>query len=262
MEASTTSVSRAKSAPGNLSELCEPLFQYICRLNRSARKGGSYELAQVQSELKHIFAEMRSHAAPNPLLLDQFEKIEIVLMFFVDFMIKESALRFAGEWKEFAFERNELAGDEKFFDMLEETLKDRSQQATERLTIFYTCLGLGFSGWYTGQPEYLRRKMKEIAARINTGMEGGDVARICADAYEHVDTRDLVEPPGTKLLGIAIMLIGLIIVLFIGNAYLYHDAATALTNATSAITNNPRVEYDTAEVPPRAAAPGAAKEAK
>ena len=23
-----------------LLELCEPLFQYICRLNRSARKGG------------------------------------------------------------------------------------------------------------------------------------------------------------------------------------------------------------------------------
>ena len=55
-----------------------------------------------------------------------------------------------------------------------------------------------------------------------------DAQRICADAYEKVDTRDLIEPPGTKLLGIAIVLVGLIIVLFFAYAFLYRDSAQGL----------------------------------
>jgi type IV/VI secretion system ImpK/VasF family protein len=230
-------VSQAK--PATLLDLCEPLFQYICRLNRSARKGGNYELAQVQSEIRSFLGEARSKAV-SLNLSEQWEKIELVLMFFCDFMIKESALPWAREWKELAFERHEMAGDEKFFDILEETLKDRSPSANERLAVMYACLGLGFTGWYTGQPEYLRRKMKEIAARLQAAGMFAETDRICPDAYDNVDTRDLVEPPGTKLVGIAIALIGLMIVLFFAYAYLYRDSASKLTSALTKIQENSR----------------------
>ena len=219
-----------------LIEICEPLLLYVCRLNRSARKGGHYELGQVQGEIRGLLAETKSKAM-GAQLSEQYDKVELVLLFFVDFMVKESALPFARDWKELAFERNELAGDEKFFDLLEETLKDQSAAAKERLAVFYHCLGLGFTGWYTGQPEYLRRKMKELAGRISAGTDsGGDVARICPDAYENVDTRDLVEPPGAKLLGISIALVGLIIVLFVAMIFLYKDNTKQLIDATQDIS--------------------------
>src|SRR5436190_5460122 len=219
-----------------LLELSEPLFQYICRLNRSARKGGNYELGQVQSEVKGFLAEAKAKSVGENLS-DQFEKIELPLMFFCDFMIKESALAWARDWKELAFDRHEMAGDEKFFDLLEETLKDKAPSANDRLSVYYTCIGLGFTGWYTSQPEYLRRKMKEIAARLQASGSGqfADVQRICADAYEKVDTRDLIEPPGTKLLGIAIVLVGLIVVLFIAYGFLYQDSARAEKQAVESI---------------------------
>jgi len=217
-----------------LLDLCEPLFQYICRLNRSARKGGNYELSQVQSEIKGFLAEARSKAV-GANLSEAYEKIELPLMFFCDFMIKESALPWAREWHELAFERHEMAGDEKFFDLLEETLKDKSPSANERLAVFYTCMGLGFTGWYTGQPEYLRRKMKEIAARLQAAGQFSETQRICADAYEKVDTRDLVEPPGTKLIGIAIALVGLILVLFFTYGWLYHDSSSKLLQALKTV---------------------------
>ena len=226
-----------------LLELCEPVFQYMCRLNRSARKGGNYELSQVQSEIKGFLAEARSKAVGENLA-DQFEKIELPVMFFCDFMIKESALSWAREWKELAFERHEMAGDEKFFDLLEETLKDKSPGANERLTVFYTCIGLGFSGWYTGQPEYLRRKMKEIAARLQAGGHFADAQRICADAYEKVDTRDLIEPPGTQLVGIGIALVGLIIVLFFAYGFLYRDSAKKLNDALKKVEDNAHIAAD------------------
>jgi type VI protein secretion system component VasF len=224
-----------------LLELSEPLFQYICRLNRSARKGGNYDIAQVQSEIKGFLAEAKSKAV-GANLAEPWEKIELPLIFFCDFMIKSSALPWAGEWKELAFERHEMAGDEKFFDLLEETLKDKSPSANQRLAVYYTCIGLGFTGWYTSQPEYLRRKMKEIAARLQAAGQISDVRRICADAYEKVDTRDLVEPPGMKLLGIAIVLFGLIAVLFVAYIFLYRDSAKSLADSTKAVIDKSKVD--------------------
>jgi type VI protein secretion system component VasF len=218
-----------------LLELSEPLFQYICRLNRSARKGGAFELSQVQADLKGFLAEAKAKAL-GANLAEPWEKIELPLLFYCDFMIKESALPWAREWKEMAFERHEMAGDEKFFDLLEETLKDKSPSANDRLAVFYTCMGLGFTGWYTGQPEYLRRKMKEIAARLQAAGQFTEAQRICPDAYEKVDSRDLIEPPGTKLVGIAIALVGLIVVLFFVYGYLYHDSAKQLQDALKTVS--------------------------
>jgi type VI protein secretion system component VasF len=231
-----------------LLELCEPLFQYMCRLNRSARKGGNYELGQVQAEIKALLADAKGKSV-GANLSEPFEKIELPLMFFCDFMIKESALPWAREWRELAFERHEMAGDEKFFDLLEETLKDHSPAANDRLAVFYTCIGLGFTGWYTSQPEYLRRKMKEIAARLQAAGMFSEAQRICADAYEKVDTRDLIEPPGTKLLGIAIVLVGLIIVLFVMYAFLYSDSAKALNASLQKIQDKAQQTADIGKEP-------------
>ncbi len=218
-----------------LLELCEPLFQYVCRLNRSPRKGGTQELNRVRSEVVAVFGDMKSKASSDPQLLSQCEKVELPLIFFVDFMIKESGLSFARDWRELAHERDELAGDEAFFQHLEETLADSSEAAKERLAVFYTCIGLGFTGWYTGQPEHLRKKMLEISARIRGMMNVEELSRICPEAYEHTDTRDLTEPIGAKLVGMIVALIGLGIVLFVTNIYLYMRASKDLDTALDKI---------------------------
>ena len=232
--------------PLTLLDLCEPLFQYICRLNRSARKGGNYELSQVQSEVKGLLSDGRNKAV-SANLSQQWEQVELPLMFFCDFMIKESPLPWAREWKELAFERHEMAGDEKFFDLLEETLKDRSPNANDRLAVYYSCMGLGFTGWYTGQPEYLRRKMKEIAARLQAAGQFTETQKICPDAYEKVDTRDLIEPPGTKLVGIGIALVGLMIVLFFTYGFGYYDSSSTLKSELKKIIDNSNAVANTSD---------------
>ncbi len=195
-----------------LLELCEPLFQYVCRLKRLARSSCSLEMDKVRSEIKKIFETMKSEALNSADLSGQYEKIELVLLFFVDFMIKESKLNFAYDWYDLGRERNELAGDEKFFDLLDENLADPSDGASKRLVIFYTCLGLGFTGVYAGQIESIQKLMSKISARVSDMMDADEKSRICPEAYENVDDRDFVEPPSTKVVGIGIALIGLIIV--------------------------------------------------
>jgi type VI protein secretion system component VasF len=138
-------------------------------------------------------------------------------------MIAESKLECAAQWHKnrLAYAQNELAGDEKFFDLLDETLNDSSAEATERLVIFYVCLGLGFTGWYANQPEYLRKKMETIARRIFAAMEPDRAARICPEAYQYLDTRNLIEPPATKIGAIALAFLALCLVALAVNFYLF-----------------------------------------
>ncbi|MEM9066113.1 MAG: DotU family type IV/VI secretion system protein [Planctomycetota bacterium] len=214
-----------------LAEACEPLFQYVCRLNRSARKGVHMEASVARSEVLGRLADVRSKVAGKPGMTDQFDKVELPLIYFVDFMIKESDASFAKEWKELAHERNKLAGDEEFFDLLDETLADSGPEAAERLEVFYTCMGLGFTGFYTGQPEYLRKKMMEISTRLRSVLEENPGSRVCPEAYQHTDTSDLIQPPGRSVVGIVIALAGLIVLLFTMNAYLYSSSARGLESS-------------------------------
>lgn len=222
-----------------LVELVEPYFEYICRLNRTARKGGDAQEAAVRSEVLRLLADMKTKSQAEGKLQENFLKVELPLIFFVDSMISESRLKFAQRWNSnrLAFDRKELAGDEKFFDMLDETLQDASSDATERLQVYYTCLGLGFSGWYAGQSDYLARKMKEIAARIGVNTSPEAKGKIVPEAYEKVDTRDLVQPPAAALTGVLIVLASLIGLLLFLNVMIYRQQSRELAQSLHTIGN-------------------------
>ena len=252
-----------------LLELTEPLFQYICRLNRIARRGAeskraddtifvslsrdaattakpvvpvrgsSLDYSVARSEIKALFEDMISKAAADLRLSQQARKMELPLIFFVDSMISESNLPFAAEWNQnrLAYDRQELAGDEKFFDLLDETLnikdgnKDNSDDAIERLAVFYTCIGLGFTGIYFKQPEFLRKTMLSIAPRIRHVVENDQNARICPETYEGVDTRNLVEPPSSRMVMVGLIFLGFTLAVLISYLVMYHQASKNLNNS-------------------------------
>jgi type VI protein secretion system component VasF len=247
----------------NLLELTEPLFQYVCRLNRLGRKsatgagggdtafvskgpGGasiprvaSLDYAVVRSEVKAMFEDLIQKSNSDLRLNTQAKKMELPLIFFVDSMIAESSLPFAAQWNQnrLAYERNELAGDEKFFDLLEETLKDSGEDASERLAVYYTCIGLGFSGIYFRQPEYLRKTMLTIAPRIRHLVEADQTAKICPDAYEGIDTRNLVQPPSSKMVFVAILFLCFILAVAVTYVFLYRAASRSLSTSLEHILN-------------------------
>jgi len=194
------------------------------------------EMNDVRNDIVSTFSQMKEAAGNDHELLTQYEKIELALIFFTDFMIKESNLPFAYDWVELGRDRNELAGDEKFFDLLDADLADPSDSATQRLVVFYTCLGLGFTGVYTGQTESIQRLISQISARISGLMDADKKSHICPEAYENVDTRDFVEPPGAKLLGIGITLAALIIVWAVAYCFLFKWTSDDLAKSIDIIT--------------------------
>lgn len=226
-----------------LLDVCEPLFQYTCRLNRSARKGGDHRPEEVRAELKNILADISTKSRSDATLANQLDKdrggIYLVLLFFADFMVRNSSLPFAMKWDDLAAEEKppQLGGDEKFFDMLDKTLADRSEGAAERIAVFYTCMGLGFTGWYTGQPEHLRRKMMECSLRLRGQINADESTPVCPESY-NADTRTLFKPIGSSLLGITIALVVLMIAIFAGNVYVYHVTASDLWEKLQQIGNS------------------------
>jgi type VI protein secretion system component VasF len=223
-----------------LPELCEPLFQEICRLNRLGRKGASGDYAIARSEIKGLFSQMAEKSKGDLRLSQQYQKVELPLIFFVDSIIADSKLPFANDWNKnrLAYERNELAGDEKFFDLLDETLADNKDDAAERLVIYYTCLGLGFTGWYQGQPEFLRKKMNEIQPRIRSFLDTDETGLICPNTYQATNTANLPLPLGSSLVPMTIAFVGLVIVVIAANVVLFRSSSQQLNRALDVIQSH------------------------
>jgi type VI secretion system protein ImpK len=212
-----------------LLQLCDPLFKYICFLNRSARKGAPLEPAQVESEIEAILSDMRSKARSNPGLVDQYEKVEMPLLFFVDNVICSGSHDLANNWNRLAYKRDVVTGDDEFGLMLDNALSEpESVSANERLAVFYTCLGLGFTGGNFEDPTLRQQRMIQIARRIRSMTELEDRARITPQAYSYTLQDNLVPPPVGPVWKIGVALVGLVVVFAVLNGYAYRDAINEL----------------------------------
>lgn len=220
-----------------LLELYEDLFQYVCRLNRAAKTPAQPEYARVRSEVKDLLGLAVRNAASDVRLLNQSKSLELPMMFFVDYLICSSRLKFATQWAEnrLAKERNELSGDEKFFDLLEADLKDTSEEAAERLAVYYVCLGLGFMGMYQAQPEQIRRYLEQIFPRVRQWIDTDPRTKISEEAYKYTDTRVLTEPPGNKIILVAIAFVFVSLSVLAICWALYAKAVSVLSSSVESI---------------------------
>ena len=216
---------------------CDPLFQAICRLNRIGRlqRGSTIDYAQTRTEIEEHFEVLSRVARGDISLGEQYRKVELALVCFADSMMAESALPFAAKWNNsrLAAARNEHAGDEKFFQLLEETLQDKKPEADERLAIFYICIGLGFTGGM--QPDFLRKKMGEILPRLKAYIDADESAFITPASYQHTNLANLPLPMAASLVPLLIILSGLLLVVVGVNIYTFHSASAELNQSLDAI---------------------------
>ena len=246
------------TSPTTLLELCEPLFQYLCRLNRLGRilaassgsgntvflvkkaagtsagtSGLGLTYTSIRSDLVGLLQEMQRKSSDDYRLREQFKKLELPLKFFIDSYIVESKLPVATEWNDnrLAYEHNELAGDEKFLEIVEETLRDKSQEATERLAVYYVCFGLGFTGAFGTQIELFRKIMNDIAPRIEGMIDMNRLSRFCEDAYKNVDTTNLIKPDKNRLAILGIIFACFTVAAIVAFIMIYSEASRVLGTA-------------------------------
>jgi type VI secretion system protein ImpK len=214
-----------------LLQLCEPLFQYVCTLNREARSGSRRDYVAVRADVKRLIEEQAQVASRDVRLAGQAKKVELPLVFFVDSMICQSQSPAAAQWSlnRLAKEKyNELAGDDRFFVLLRETLEDHTEDASERLAVFYQCLWLGFTGPYDRKPDKLRECVDEIRPRIGAYMDSDPKRRICEEAYRGVDRRPLDDPRSNRLAILGILFAFLCIAVMVVYYALYMNASQSV----------------------------------
>jgi type IV/VI secretion system ImpK/VasF family protein len=220
-----------------LLELYENLFQYVCRLNRAARTPAHPEYVRTRTEVKELLNEVKRNAAPDVRLRNQVDTLELSMIFFLDNVICTSRLKLASDWaaNRLAKDRNELAGDERFFDFLDQDMKDTSDEAVERLAVYYTCLGLGFMGMYQGDPGKIRNYMEQIFPRIRQWIDSDPRTKISEEAYKFTDTRVLTEPPSNKIILVAMIFAFLSLSVFIVYYALYAHAVEDISKSMTTI---------------------------
>lgn len=212
-------------------EACEPIFLRICELNRIGRTGGICpDFATLRSEMLSLLADASKTMKADSSLERHWIPLELPLIFFIDSMISESQLPIAPEWnrKRLAYERKELAGDQKFFDLLSLTLADPGVDAEARVPVFYTCLGLGFLGMHAGHPEDVQKFMTDLAARIEPPVGAGLGNKITPEAYDHVDLRNLIRPKPIRTSLLVGLFIGLLVLVLALGAYTFQKATLKL----------------------------------
>jgi type VI protein secretion system component VasF len=212
-------------------EACDPVFKRICELNRIGRTGERCpDYATLRSEMLALLADIKKTMNADSSLERHWVPLELPLIFFIDSMISESQLPVAAEWnrKRIAYERKELAGDQKFFDLLESTLEDQGVDSTARIPVFYTCLGLGFLGMHAGHPEAVQKHVADLSARIEPpiGAELGN--KITPEAYDNVDLRNLIRPRPMSTWLLVALFIGLLLLSLSIAAYTFQKATLQL----------------------------------
>ena len=141
-----------------LEKLCNPVFLCICNYWHLSAITNYVDMEKFRWDITALLEEAKRNSRRDSLLERQYAWIEKPLVFFIDYMVKEGRFPFSREWLEIARNYNELSGDEKFFNLLSETLENPDFQNSS--VLFYVMLGLGFDVAYRFNHEYVEHCMR------------------------------------------------------------------------------------------------------
>jgi type VI protein secretion system component VasF len=140
-----------------LEKICNPLLLALCNYWQLACMDSPVELEPFRGKIISLLEDAKQKAAFDDTLAREFSVIEKPLVFFIDYMVREGRFPFRAEWQILARSYNELSGDEKFFDILEDTLNHPDEKNSTAL--FFLMLGLGFDGVHRRNPAYIQHCM-------------------------------------------------------------------------------------------------------
>ena len=213
-----------------LSDHCEVLFQDLCRVSRQARAGLRVEPEAIRADILEALEDIESRGQSGGAG-DVSAAVLPSLRVFVDWFVPEVAPACRGQWKAMA----DGAGSAEFFAGLDAAMSDSGDEANEKLAVYLQCLGLGYTG--DRDADAIRKTMVELSARLRQRINADDTAKLCPEAYEHIDRSDLVQPPGKSLALIGVSLVGLVLVLVAMNAFLYSQSASSLVESLSSFAD-------------------------
>lgn len=157
--------------PNGIYELVSPILHKLCNYYIYERNGYKLGYEEFTAEISHLLKNARNTAEKSDALSSAYRKIEFPLIFFLDYTVKESGFSFSQDYVPLAHSYNELSGDDKFFDCLDEAIAGESDP--EILNIYYIMLGLGFDGAFKREPAEVVRRMQLCFEKLDDRYSSG-----------------------------------------------------------------------------------------
>lgn len=149
-----------------LEKLCYPIFQCLCNYWQLSGVTNNVEMEKFYEDITRALMEAKIQAEEDAALSREYAWIEKPLVFFIDYIVKEGHFPFSMDWRELSRNYNELSGDEKFFDLLSQTMEYPNYRNS--FALFYIMLGLGFDGAYRFNQKYIRQCMRLCMEKART----------------------------------------------------------------------------------------------
>lgn len=217
------------AARPTLARCADELFQYVMRVNRSARLAPEAQPTadHVRADIVAMLDRVQRCCAGDPVASRAFDQARLALVFFADSMLLTGQWAGVPQWNPLQYDHNEHGGDDKFWELFDEAMARSDEAADQAVEAYYTMVGLGFTGSYEGMHDLLRQRMNQAWLRVQKTRGVGGERLLCPDAYRHVRTETLsLNPAGSLLKTAIIVVIGVV----------------TLLGATRAVVNGSRAE--------------------
>lgn len=247
-----------------LIDLCDPIFELVCRVNRIGRRKGELTYADLRSDVVGVFLNTVALAKEEGELENKFKLVQKPLIYFVDSMIAESGIGCAAEWdanrlahykkeeegseitgqeKDFRDylesvfgENGDYGGDQAFFEHSDKALVDGD---IDVIMVFYCCLGLGFEGFYSVMPrgkEKLRDELGKFAAKLKEASVNLDLQqKVTPDAYQYTDRTNLTVTAAPAMWGFVAVAVALAVFVVVVSGVIYNQVSSDLRESVKRV---------------------------
>jgi len=202
--------SRDREAPDpetssyGLTQACWPVFEFVIHFKRQVRYGGLANSDQIRFEARQAFRSAEEIARDDPSVERLWhEKAKAMMTYFVDYMMintqwdgRETWLNNPLELDRDFLDHTETLGGEHFYNDCDEIQREYEQaerrdrrdkhELGELLSLYFTCLRLGFKGKYDGFPNELADYTRRLYSKL-PGYSATRGKEMFPETYKHVE---------------------------------------------------------------------------
>ncbi len=221
-------------------ELCEPLFEYLCRLNVVQRLSqGSVPIERVQAEVQDLVRRTIGHRFMEAGKGDMFrDRMELLLICMADNLLANSDFPWAHAWDQNRLALrlyNKGAGDDFVKDQIEECI-NRAPPDRELSEVFYRVLVFGFH-YPLLEEQDARQHVAQLGQIVGVPpVYGNPEAKPITPDAAVADTRRLTIRVGVALKWIVAVVACLLLLTFVTFLCLWRSSMRGLDTALDRIT--------------------------
>ena len=201
-----------------LTEACAPIFLFLTTFRRNSATS-TLTIEALHATLKREIDALRDRCEKDRKLHALFEKALYPLVAAADQIVISSSWPQRSGWSMKLLEQHYFKtaeGGKKFYRILDDLLRDPSDEAAELAEFMFTCMALGFQGELLGEHRELERRRLQLFEKARLAGQIGD--QITPDAYGRNAARTLAKLPTVGVMRLVVVAVAAVLfAILVGN---------------------------------------------